>query len=184
MNEARLVKRVKQKGSKEDANELIKLYYNVIYLYVFKQVGEKEQSQDLTQEIFISMLRSISGYEAGKSSFKTWLYKIASNKIIDYYRSKHYRYKSLTLDINDFEFNDSQDIERDFELKEYTKEIINIINRFEGNIQQIIRLKIFSELTFKDISDVIDVKESTVKTKYYGAIKKIKGEMEVCKSNE
>lgn len=174
MRERYLIKKVKNKGDKEAANKLISIYYKPIYVYVFKQINDKEISMDLTQEIFISMLKSIDGYEEKKASFKTWIYKIASNKIIDYYRSKYYKYSTVVVELEDDSTVNLHNVENEFLIKEDAKEIIEIINRFEGDIQQILRLKIFADMKFREIGEVLDINESTVKTKYYSSIRKIK----------
>lgn len=177
MEEEKLVKQIRNKGDKDAANELINSYYKYIYLYVYKQVNNQEISKDITQEIFISMLRSITSYETKKASFKTWLYKIASNKIIDYYRSKNYKYTTKIVGIEEIDISDTKDIEAEIIHKEHIKEIIDILNNLESNIQQIFRLKVFGEMTFKEISEILEISESTVKTKYYSTIKKIKKEL-------
>ncbi len=74
-------------------------------------------------------------------------------------------------------------MEESFQLKEDAKEILEIINTLNTSIQQILRLKIFGGMTFLEISSLIDMSESTVKTKYYSSIKKIKKILEV-KKNE
>ncbi|WP_297632163.1 sigma-70 family RNA polymerase sigma factor [uncultured Clostridium sp.] len=177
MEEAKLIKLVKDKGDKVSANKLIKIYYKKIYIYVYKQTSCKELSKDLTQDIFISMLRSIKDFDFSKSSFQTWIYRIASNKVIDYYRSKAYKYTTKVSDIEEFEFKDSINIERELIQKERVQEVLEVVNRFESNIQQIFRLKVFGEMTFKEISNVLSLSESTVKTKYYSSIKKLKKEV-------
>lgn len=177
MKEEMLIKLVREKSDKESANKLIKLYYKNIYVYVYKQVSCEELSKDLTQEIFISMLRSIRNFDSSKSSFKTWLYKISSNKIIDYYRSREYKNTTKITDIEDFEFKDSINIEKEIIQKEKLNEILKVVNSFESNIQQIFRLKIFGEMTFKEISELVSLSESTVKTKYYSSLKKLKKEV-------
>lgn len=74
-------------------------------------------------------------------------------------------------------------MEESFQLKEDAKEILEIINTLNTSIQQILRLKIFGGMTFLEIASLIDMSESTVKTKYYSSIRKIKKILEV-KKNE
>ena len=57
--------------------------------------------------------------------------------------------------------------------------ILAIVNRFNAHTQQIFRLKVFGEMTFAEISSLLDISESTAKTRYYSAIKKIKKILEV-----
>ncbi len=75
-------------------------------------------------------------------------------------------------------------MEESFQLKEDAKEILEIINTLNTSIQQILRLKIFGGMTFLEISSLIDMSESTVKTKYYSSIKKIKKILEVKKNEQ
>lgn len=133
-----------------------------------------ELSKDLTQEIFISMLSSIASYKEERGSFKTWLYRIASNKLIDFYRSKFYKYKTIVDEIDDFKIYSDENIENDFLIKEDVKEIMDIVATMESNIQEIFRLKVFAQMSFKEIASISDISESTVKTRYYSTIRKIK----------
>ena len=173
-NDKRLIKKIKKKSDKVAANELISIYYKEIYSYVYKQTGDKEISMDLTQEIFISILKSINNYDEKKASFRTWLYKIATNKLIDYYRSKYYKYNTISVSIEDFDIYDKEDIEITIENKEVIEKIINIINRLKVVDQQVFRLKIFADYTFLEISNALEIPESTVKTKYYSILGKLR----------
>lgn len=75
-------------------------------------------------------------------------------------------------------------MEESFQLKEDAKEILEIINTLNTSIQQILRLKIFGGMTFLEIASLIDMSESTVKTKYYSSIRKIKKILEVKKNEQ
>lgn len=97
--ERKWIKRIQKKQSKKDAELLVQKYYDEIYVYVYRQTGNKDDSLDLTQEIFISALHSIKNYQSDKASFRTWLYRVATNKIIDERRKKHPQF----LDIEDIE---------------------------------------------------------------------------------
>lgn len=178
IKENKLIKLVKEKGDKSAAEEIINFYYESIYINVFKQIADREIAKDLTQEIFISVLKSIGNYEEKKSSFKTWIYKIASNKVVDYYRSKYYKYTTIVEEIENYDFMSSYNMENEFQVKEDAEEVMNIVNRLNANIQQIFRLKVFGDMTFCDIGKLLDISESTVKTKYYSAIRKVKRVLE------
>lgn len=178
IKEKKLIKLV-VKGNKVAAGELVNIYYKDIYRYVLNQTRDKELAKDLTQEIFISVLKSISNYDIEKSSFKNWIYKIASNKIVDYYRSKYYKYTTIVEEIDNYDFRSLHNIESEIEIKEDVKEVMNVVNRLSGNIQEIFRLKVFGEMTFSEISNLLDISESTVKTRYYSSVRKIKNMLEI-----
>lgn len=172
----RLIKKIKKRNSRNAADELISNYYKEIYVYVFKQTSDKEISMDLTQEIFISMLKSLHSFDENKSSFRTWLYRIATNKVVDYFRSKNYKYTTLVETIEDRQIEDTTDFTVNLEHKEDVEKIQAIVNKLSSEYQEIFRLKIFLESTFWEISKILELSESTVKTKYYSIIKKIKKE--------
>lgn len=82
-NEQKCIRQIQHKGSREAADCLTRAYYDEIYRFVYRQVGNKEDAMDLTQGIFVAALRSLPGYRQGQASFRTWLYAVANNKIID-----------------------------------------------------------------------------------------------------
>lgn len=178
----RLIRLIRNKGNKAAAGELVQLFYKEIFIYVFRQTQDEDLSKDLTQEIFISMLKSIDSFDESKASFKTWLYKIASNKIIDTYRSKYYKYNTIVEEMEEESLIYEGNLEESFEKREDVKAILEIVATFNTNHQQIFRLKVFSDMTFGDIASLLKISESTVKTRYYSTIKKIKKLLEVNKN--
>lgn len=97
--EQKWISGIKLFGSKKDADQLVRSYYDEIYIFVFRQINDAEKALDLTQDIFISMLQSISAYKKQMASFRTWLYRIATNKVIDYKK----KYVPIAVDIDEIE---------------------------------------------------------------------------------
>ncbi|MBQ4626862.1 MAG: sigma-70 family RNA polymerase sigma factor [Clostridia bacterium] len=176
-NEQIWIEKLKKKQRSKEADRLISKYYDEIYVYSFKQVLDKELAMDLTQEIFISMLRSISLYDSEKSAFRTWLYRIASNKIIDYRRSRRGR-ELLSFDAESFDVPDEPDFERTLENSELIAKIEEYVSSFDAGNQEIFRLRVFGEYSFREIAECISIPEASIKTSYYRMIKKIRKEFE------
>lgn len=172
----KLIKKIKRKSDKDAANELISKYYKEVYTYVYKQTIDKELSMDLTQDIFINVLKSIHGYDEKKANFRTWLYRIATNRLVDYYRSRSYKYSNTLVSIDNIQIFNEKDLEITVENREDVKMIITAVNGLDILSQQIFRLKIFADYTFNKISKVLNIPESTVKTRYYSILKKIREE--------
>ena len=63
VQEINWIRRIKRFGSSGDADLLVRSYYDEIYVFVARQIRDREYAYDLTQEIFISMLRSIASYQ-------------------------------------------------------------------------------------------------------------------------
>ncbi|WP_040345345.1 RNA polymerase sigma factor [Neobacillus bataviensis] len=178
-NDKRLIIKIKRNASDAAANELISKYYKEMYAFVYKQTLDTELSLDLTQEIFIIVLKSIHNYDSKKAAFRTWLYKLASNRLIDYYRSKNYKEAQRVEPIEDYEFEDEYDMTISLEYREDFEKVTALVNELDPSSQQIIRLKLFGEYTFQEIALIEMIPESTVKTKYYAALKLIRKGMEV-----
>lgn len=178
-NEKRWIKKIRRNASDTAANKLVSKYYKEIYAFIYKQTLDIELSLDLTQEIFISVLKSIHHYDSEKSAFRTWLYKLASNRLVDYYRSKSYRYAQRVEPLEDYEIEDEHDTAILLEYKEDFEKITALVNELDASAQQIIRLKLFGEYTFQEIASIEMIPQSTVKTKYYAALKRIRKGLEV-----
>ncbi|AXI00940.1 sigma-70 family RNA polymerase sigma factor [Sporosarcina sp. PTS2304] len=176
-NEVRWIKKIKRTGNESAANALVSKYYKEVYAYLYKQTLDNELSLDLTQEIFISVLKSIKRYDSKKAAFRTWLYKIASNRLVDYYRSKSYRYAQIEEPLEEVDIEDTYDVTISLEYKEDYEKVTSIVNELEASSQQIMRLKLFGEYTFQEIAAIEDMPLSTVKTKYYTSLRRIRKTM-------
>ncbi|MHC0039551.1 RNA polymerase sigma factor [Pseudoneobacillus sp. C159] len=175
--EERWIKRIKKSGCHDSANELISKYYREMYSFVYKQTIDSELSLDLTQEIFISALKSIGQYDHQKSAFRTWLYRIASNRVVDYFRSNNYQHRKLTEPLEEVDLFGTEDMAIQLEYKQDVEQIASIVNVMDPVSQQIVRLKLFGEYKLQEIAEWLQVPVSTVKTRYYACIKLIKKEM-------
>jgi RNA polymerase sigma-70 factor (ECF subfamily) len=121
------------------------------------------------------MLQTIARYDSRKASFRTWLYKIATNKIIDHHRSRS-KLQNKILNLDDVEIPDERDFARRLENEELAESIQAHVGTFDTDTQRIFRLKIFGEYAFREIADMTGTPEATVKTKYYRMIKNLREE--------
>lgn len=171
-DEQKWIRKIKLFGSKKAADCLVRSYYDEIYRYVYKQLSGNNDVYDLTQDIFISMLRSLKTYKKEHASFRTWIYHIATNKIIDYRRKKILK----TITLNEIDIADEQDFIRQIEQSELLLKIERYVSCFPPIVQQIYRLHIYGDFTFAQIALDLNVPESTVKSHYYRLQKKIRKE--------
>ncbi|GKV67064.1 MULTISPECIES: RNA polymerase sigma factor [unclassified Sporosarcina] len=176
--EKKWIKQLQKNIKASAANDLVAKYYKEIYAFSYKQTLDVELSLDLTQDIFMGALQSIHQYNDKKASFRTWLYKIASNRLVDYYRSKSYRYAQLAQPMEDDLFEDEYDMTLSLEYKEDYARAAAYINKLDARSQQVVRLKLFGEYTLQEIAEIEDLPLSTVKTRYYSALRWIRSKME------
>lgn len=174
-NDLLLIRKIKR-GDRVAADALVRRYYDEIYRFIRKQTFNEETALDLTQEIFISVLKTISRYDPEKGAgFRTWLYKISTDKAIDYFRSSAARAtEALTFD--DIELIDEFDFTKQIENEDFAKKVCDYVNKFPLETQKIFRLHIFGGYTFAEIADIIQMAEGSVKSKYYRLLNKLRSE--------
>jgi RNA polymerase sigma-70 factor (ECF subfamily) len=85
-----------QQGDVRAFEELVNRYHGKIYGLTYNMTSNREDAEDLTQEVFVKAFEALPRFK-GKSSFYTWLYRIAVNKTINY-RKKRNRKRALSLD--------------------------------------------------------------------------------------
>ena len=120
---------------------------------------------DLTQDTFVAAFRGLQGYDEKKAEFRTWLYRIAANKVADHYRSKYYHrmLSDLSLDSVEYEIPDDTDILESPAVCVVIEQIMAIVSGYELTWVSIFQMKIFEEKTFAQIGKELNLSENTVK---------------------
>lgn len=170
--EQRWIRRIQRKQSTKDADALVRKYYNEIYAYAYRQVGSRENALDLTQEIFISVLRSLPTYDGSRASFRTWLYRVATNKIIDHRR----RAVPPAVPLDELQLPDEQDFAGQVERQSVLAEIERYVSALDPDTQQVYRLRLYGEYTFPEIAAMLGQPEAAVKSRYYRLMQTLRKE--------
>lgn len=186
-----LIQKIKRRQNKEAADLLIGRYYKEIFAFTYRQTGNRELAMDLTQEIFITIFQGIRSFDESKSTFRTWAYRVASNKITDYYRSLAHKKRSMEVAFLSQEqeqshvgvseeYADSKIVSDVSELiinREIIQEVMAVIVEFDMEWIQIFQKKCFHEMTFAEIAKDLDLSVNTVKTRFYTMLRKVKQEV-------
>ncbi len=145
-------------------------YYQVIYKYVFLRTGRiKEVAEDLSQEIFIKAAKSFTKFDYKRASIKTWLFIIARNCIIDYYRKPKEINDSITEEIeNSIYQNDKTD---DKVLLDYLLIKLDLLKDQEKDV---VIYKFFEGLSDKEISEIIKKNYEATRVFIYRTVNKLK----------
>lgn len=171
VNEKKLISKI-LKGDNVSSKKLIEIYYNEILNYIYSRVFDKNEAEDITQEVFLGMLLTIKGYNPKKSTFRTYLYQIAKYKIIDHIRK--------ITPLKEFEFlnlDDNHDkIPLDYNKGDLIFEIEEYLKSSNSKYLELFNMKFIEDLTFKEISTRENISESTIKTRYYKMIEIIRKE--------
>lgn len=168
--ELQLIRKIQKRGDHAAADALVRKYYDEMYAYVCRQTPDRHTAMDLTQEIFISMLRTLPGYDRKQAGFRTWLYKVATNKVVDWFRSRSYRALQETLSLEDTEPVDAKDFTGQILDGALAEQICARVGDWPPDSQKIFRLHVFGARTFAEIAEDLRMPESSVKSKYYRLI--------------
>ena len=174
--EAFLIKRIQRQGDQRAAEELISAYYREIYAFAFRQTGDMDAAMDLTQEIFLAVLQSIHRYDPKQAGFRTWLYRIASHKLADLFRSPAYRFRQKTIPLEELTIPADGSPEEQWLDAEELRQLQQHIAELPDELQSILRLRFYGEKNFRQIAEILSLPEGTVKTRYYAAIRTLRKE--------
>jgi RNA polymerase sigma-70 factor (ECF subfamily) len=182
LNEERELVRQAQKAPDAFA-ELYDQYYPKIFGYVLRRSANLEAAQDITSETFLKALNKLWQFRWRNVSFSSWLYKIATNEINQYFRKAEYK-KSVSLEELEeqgFELISSHDpeselIEAQEKLKQHQDflEIQVKIVRLPAKYQEVIALRFFEQKQIKEIAEILGKKEGTIKSLLYRAVEKLR----------
>jgi RNA polymerase sigma-70 factor (ECF subfamily) len=164
--EQRLIRQIQRNGDRAAADRLIRRYYDEIFRFVRRQVSPEDAALDLTQDIFISVLRTLVHYDPRKAGFRTWLYRIATNKTVDYFRSRSACGAEM-LSTDEVEPIDATDFTRQIENADFARRVSEHLAALPSDTQRIFRLHVFGGYTFKETAELLKIPESTAKTTYY-----------------
>ncbi len=127
---------------------------------------------DLTQEIFLAVLRALPAFDQRKASFRTWLYRIAANKVVDARR----RARPATVPLEETELPPIEDFFVRVRDRLLLERIEAFVSGQEPRIQAVFRLKLYGEKSFPEIAAILDQKEAAVKAQYYRLLGRLRKE--------
>jgi RNA polymerase sigma-70 factor (ECF subfamily) len=178
-DEQLLVKRICD-GDSNAFRELVESQRERVYFLSMDLTGNQQDAEDLSQEVFIKAFCSIQNFK-GESKISTWLYRITVNVYIDGKRRKRFLKESLEDNQNSYSnFTHSQNYNREnFHPENYTEEkmiqfhIEKALQKLSPRERSVFVLRHYQELDLKEISELLNVAEGTVKSLLFRAIQKL-----------
>jgi len=171
--EKELVERAKT--DQEAFSQLYDYYFSRIFGYIFKRVGHRETVEDLVSEIFTKAFVNIEKFEYRGYSFGAWLYQIATNHLIDYYRKKA---KVGEIELEEGINYEDEKIkpEEQVDLKQTNVLVKKVVEQLPDKYQEILMLKFFAELSNQEIARVVGKNPNHVGVMIFRGLKIFKKE--------
>jgi RNA polymerase sigma-70 factor (ECF subfamily) len=172
-----LIKQILLEKDRAAGEKLVDRYYKKIYREVYLKTGDEELAKDLTQESFIQILKNLHMFDSSKASFKTWIITIARHKVIDYMRSRQHHEIMMTEILEDYEQEDSVNLEQQVADRMAAARVENLLETEEAESIDIFRMKAQQGYSFSEVSSATGMAGSSVKKRYYSVVKKLRKEL-------
>jgi RNA polymerase sigma-70 factor (ECF subfamily) len=170
LSEKELIARAKG-GDRQAFNTLVRLNKDKMFALIYRMTGDREAALDLMQDTFLAAYMKLSGFRE-TAVFSSWLYRIASNKTLNYLRRKK------LVSFLPFGEKGVPDIGYETENKvvssELNTEIKKAVEELPPKQKLVFNLRFYQQLPFGEIAAILSRSESSVKTNYRKAIEKLR----------
>jgi RNA polymerase sigma-70 factor (ECF subfamily) len=172
------------KGDRKAFEMIVRKYEQPLTSYFGRMTGEREAALDFAQEVFLKAYCSLASYRPD-FKFSTWLFKIASNHLIDHWRKKKLPTVSIDqpIDGEDGEVlpqvpDPGPSVVRKFELAEIREKIERALKSVPAGLRELFVLRHVSEFSYEEIADIKGLPVGTVKNRVFQAKEILRKRME------
>lgn len=158
-----------KKGQNSAYSELVDCYSQKIYAYFYRLTGNRDISNDLLSELFLKVIKNIKKFKDG--SFDSWIYKIASNVFHDFLREKQ---KQRKINSEYAENAESFYLDSQHEKADMGQHLQNQLNKIDAEEREIVLLRFYSDLSFKEIAEIRNEPIGTTLSKLHRSLKKLR----------
>jgi len=178
-DEESLVRRA-QKQDQEAFAQIYEEYFDKIYRYITLKIGDAVEAEDLTQQVFLNTLRSISSFKWRGKPFSAWLYRIAHNQVVDYLRKK----KKVTVPLEENLVSAGDNPQQSAERKLDIERVLAAARHLTGAQREVISLRFTSEFSIAQVAEVMGKSQGAVKALQHSGIVALRRALSVTQNEE
>ncbi len=164
-------------GRREEAFRcIVDAYTERLYWHIRRFLCSHDDTNDLLQDTFIKIWSSLPGFR-GASSLYTWIYRIATNEVLNHLRKQ--KFKAL-ISMGSVDANLEKKIDDDpyFNGDELQKELHKAIQRLPEKQRIVFSLRYFDEMKYSEIAEITGTSEGALKASYHHAYNKVKEDLQ------
>ena len=179
MEEAQVIQLLVRRCVGGDAaawEEIVQRFHRRIYNVCYRFAGDGDSAQDLTQEVFIKMYRTLSTYDSGKGAFMTWVTTITRNLLVDHFRKTKGDRMTDSLDAPTSEHDDAlalsdqiadrgPALDHAVQGRETREMVHSALQKLSPELREAVILRDLQDMDYREIATALRVPEGTVKSR-------------------
>ncbi|MAF80237.1 hypothetical protein CL629_04120 [bacterium] len=175
MKESEIIKSAKR-GDSEAFGRLYDQYVSQIYRFIYFRVSSKTDAEDLTHQVFLKAWKSLKRYKEKGHPFSSWLYRIAQNTVVDFYRTSrsHQDIETLPEQV----LSENPNIEDRVDQSIEVERIHSVIRQLDETSQSVLLMKFVDHLSNKEISVTLEKSEGAIRVIQHRALKQVRDLLE------
>lgn len=165
-------------GDPEAFGQLYEKYIEQIYNYVYYRTSNQKDAEDLTSRVFLRALKHIENYEDRGYPFSAWLYRIAHNLVVNWYRD-HDKTEEVALADQYPPPHTEDQTEKKITRENEKENLLKVVRDLPDDRQQLLILKHVEGLTNQEIGEIMDRTEGAIKALYHRTLVALRDEYQV-----
>jgi RNA polymerase sigma-70 factor, ECF subfamily len=165
---AELVRRCRA-GDGAAWEEIVQTYSRRVYNLAYRFTSRADTAEDLTQDVFVRVYRSLEQYNPKQGDLQNWLMRLARNLIIDDYRKRQRAPQDeIADDLEDHKYHlrsAGNSVQREMERRELGAQVQAGIDKLSADLRTCVILRDVEELSYQEIVDLLKIPEGTVKSR-------------------
>lgn len=157
------------KGNKKAFETLYERYHQKMFGFFSKTLNDSIKAEDFTHDLFIKIIENPASFDASKK-FSSWLYAIAINMCKNEWRSNESRNKNHEIIKSVTQHFTSANAEKQIDFKMFKQQLESVYENFDGNTKLLYNLRFQQELSIKEIAEILNIPEGTVKSRLFNMI--------------
>lgn len=154
---------------------LYERYYREVYLFVFKRIGDKNDTADVVAQTFVKVLQNLPKYQFRGMPFSSWLYRIALNEVNQFFRVDQKR--SLCVSIDQEGAREIADEIEEAADPDALRKMYAAMQKLNQEEIQMIQMRYFDKIPFREVAEILSITEVNAKVRMHRVLQKLKKHM-------
>jgi RNA polymerase sigma-70 factor (ECF subfamily) len=166
-------------GDRVAFHQLADQFQKQIYQMVYYRTNSQMDAEDITQDVFLQAYKNIQRLKSS-AVFRSWLYRIAVNRVRDFYRKKKFKSLFGFVSMDQETFQETQEMavepvaEHKMQRRDFWRQVEQMLTSLSRMEREVFLLRFFDQLSIKEMGEALGKNESTIKTHLYRALRKVK----------